>query len=52
VRKLGLEWLWILVQQPGKLRRYTIGTAKFLSTIFKGRESPSDYVPVAECERR
>jgi exopolysaccharide biosynthesis WecB/TagA/CpsF family protein len=52
VRKMCLEWLWILVQQPGKLRRYTIGAAKFFSTVFKGLESSSDGEPVAQCERR
>lgn len=33
MRRLGLEWLWILVQQPHKLGRYTIGTARFFATV-------------------
>ena len=29
LRDLGLEWLWILVQQPFKWRVYTVDAARF-----------------------
>jgi len=35
MRRLGLEWLWILVQQPRKVGRYTIGTARFFATVLR-----------------
>jgi UDP-N-acetyl-D-mannosaminuronic acid transferase (WecB/TagA/CpsF family) len=31
--QIGLEWLWILTQQPQKLRVYTIGALQFLGKI-------------------
>jgi exopolysaccharide biosynthesis WecB/TagA/CpsF family protein len=37
VRALRLEWLWILVQQPHKWRRYTTGIATFLLTVVRMR---------------
>lgn len=37
VRALRLEWSWILAQQPHKWRRYTIGIATFLLTVFRLR---------------
>jgi N-acetylglucosaminyldiphosphoundecaprenol N-acetyl-beta-D-mannosaminyltransferase len=30
VRRLGMEWLGLLAQQPHKLRRYGVGNPKFL----------------------
>lgn len=33
VRRLGMEWLQILLQQPHKWRRYLIGNWKFVSRI-------------------
>ena len=33
VRRLGFEWLQILMQQPQKWRRYLIGNGKFLSRV-------------------
>ena len=35
VRRLGFEWLQILLQQPGrKWRRYLLGNPKFLARAF------------------
>jgi exopolysaccharide biosynthesis WecB/TagA/CpsF family protein len=35
VRTLGLEWLWILAQQPHKWRVYTVGAARFLARVVR-----------------
>jgi exopolysaccharide biosynthesis WecB/TagA/CpsF family protein len=37
MRRLRLEWLWILAQQPHKLGRYTIGIARFFATALRHR---------------
>jgi N-acetylglucosaminyldiphosphoundecaprenol N-acetyl-beta-D-mannosaminyltransferase len=37
MRRMCLEWLWILAQQPWKLRRYTIGTVLFFTEIARLR---------------
>jgi len=37
LRHLGLEWLWILVQQPAKWRRYMIGPWQLLWTLVRTR---------------
>jgi N-acetylglucosaminyldiphosphoundecaprenol N-acetyl-beta-D-mannosaminyltransferase len=34
VRRLGLEWLQLLIQQPHKWRRYLLGIPKFLWRVF------------------
>jgi N-acetylglucosaminyldiphosphoundecaprenol N-acetyl-beta-D-mannosaminyltransferase len=52
LRRLQLEWLWILVQQPRKLRRYTIGTAVFFSTILRRRARVAVRDPLERCEPR
>ena len=33
MRRLCLEWLWILAQQPHKLGRYTVGIARFFAAV-------------------
>jgi N-acetylglucosaminyldiphosphoundecaprenol N-acetyl-beta-D-mannosaminyltransferase len=48
VRRMCLEWLWILVQQPRKFRRYTIGTVLFFSAISRLREQPRTADPAAQ----
>jgi N-acetylglucosaminyldiphosphoundecaprenol N-acetyl-beta-D-mannosaminyltransferase len=37
LRQVGLEWLWILVQQPGKWRRYMIGPWQLLRVLVRTR---------------
>lgn len=37
MRRLCLEWLWILAQQPWKFRRYTIGTVLFFNEVARLR---------------
>ena len=40
VRRQGIEWLQLLLQQPNKWRRYLLGNPKFLMRII--RELPND----------
>jgi N-acetylglucosaminyldiphosphoundecaprenol N-acetyl-beta-D-mannosaminyltransferase len=36
MREIGLEWLWRLIQEPGRLwRRYVIGNPLFLFRVWK-----------------
>jgi N-acetylglucosaminyldiphosphoundecaprenol N-acetyl-beta-D-mannosaminyltransferase len=37
VRELGLEWLWILLQQPFKWRIYTVDAARFAAVLMHRR---------------
>lgn len=39
VRRIGLEWLWILVQQPAKWRIYTIDAVVFLARLVQARRA-------------
>lgn len=38
-RSIGLEWLWILVQQPHKWRTYSIDAARFGAAVVRLRRS-------------
>lgn len=42
VRKLGMEWVWRLLQEPGRMwRRYIIGNPLFLYRVFRyGKTMP------------
>jgi N-acetylglucosaminyldiphosphoundecaprenol N-acetyl-beta-D-mannosaminyltransferase len=42
IRRMGYEWLHILVSQPHKARRYLIGNPKFLLRVARSRLLPSD----------
>jgi UDP-N-acetyl-D-mannosaminuronic acid transferase (WecB/TagA/CpsF family) len=35
LRVLGLEWLWILAQQPAKWRVYSLDAARFSLAIMR-----------------
>lgn len=38
LRELGLEWIWRLLQEPGRMwRRYVIGNPLFLGRVFRQR---------------
>jgi N-acetylglucosaminyldiphosphoundecaprenol N-acetyl-beta-D-mannosaminyltransferase len=39
VRRLGYEWLQLLIQQPQKWRRYLVGNPKFIIRMLKTRKS-------------
>lgn len=39
VRKLGIEWLQILLQQPHKWRRYLLGNFLFVARMFRYRDA-------------
>ncbi len=42
VRRLGYEWLQLLIQQPQKWRRYLVGNPKFIFRMLKTRRSDQD----------
>jgi exopolysaccharide biosynthesis WecB/TagA/CpsF family protein len=50
LRTLQLEWLWILAQQPRKLRRYTIGTVVFFAKILRARARVAERDALDRCE--
>jgi N-acetylglucosaminyldiphosphoundecaprenol N-acetyl-beta-D-mannosaminyltransferase len=50
LRALHLEWLWILAQQPRKLRRYTIGTVVFFAKILRARARVAERDSLDRCE--
>jgi exopolysaccharide biosynthesis WecB/TagA/CpsF family protein len=52
VRRLRLEWLWILLQQPHKLPRYTVGVALFFARVLKRRNRALKHVESRCCDRR
>jgi len=36
MREIGMEWIWRLIQEPGRLwRRYVIGNPLFLFRVWK-----------------
>ena len=37
VRRIGYEWLHLLIRQPHKARRYLIGNPKFLLRVARSR---------------
>jgi len=37
MRKLGIEWVQILLQQPSKSRRYLVGNPLFVARVIKER---------------
>ena len=42
IREIGLEWLWRLIQEPGRMwRRYVIGNPLFLYRVWKQSRSRS-----------
>ncbi len=48
VRRLGIEWLQILLQQPHKWRRYLVGNLAFLIRIRRGLKSDRGAMRVRE----
>jgi N-acetylglucosaminyldiphosphoundecaprenol N-acetyl-beta-D-mannosaminyltransferase len=52
LRILQLEWLWILAQQPRKLRRYTIGTVVFFARVLRSRARGARQDSLERCARR
>ena len=44
MRRLGLEWVGVAVQQPRKLGRYTLGSAEFLIRMAVARRDDQTIV--------